>query len=91
MAFRLHPGSTAGADKGYDTRGFVSDLRCLRITPHVAQILKRRGGSAIDVSTKRHTSYTLTQRARKRIEEPVGSGKGIAGLRRTNFAELEYV
>ena len=28
---------TVGADKGYDTKGFVADARALNATPHVAQ------------------------------------------------------
>ena len=91
MAIGLKPGSTLGADKGYDTRGFVSDLRCLSITPHVAQNLNRPGGSAIDARTTRHTGYTLSQRARKRIEEPFGWAKEIGGLRQTKFRGLERV
>src|SRR5690242_14322068 len=39
---------TVGGDKGFDTQGFVAECRNLRVTPHVAQNLERRGGSAID-------------------------------------------
>jgi hypothetical protein len=35
---------TLGADKGYDTREFVADLRFNGITPHVAQNVTRSGG-----------------------------------------------
>ena len=42
---------TVGADKGYDTRDFVADVRALGMTPHVAQHVTRRGGSAIDART----------------------------------------
>ena len=31
------PGSTVGADKNYDVRGFVATVRGLAVTPHVAQ------------------------------------------------------
>ena len=31
------PGSTVGADKGYDVASFVGDVRVLEVTPHVAQ------------------------------------------------------
>ena len=41
---------TVGADRGYDTRGFVRGCRKSRVTPHVAQ--KQR--SAIDRRTTRH-------------------------------------
>ena len=41
---------TVGADRGYDTRGFVRACRNLKVTPQVAQ--KQR--SAIDRRTTRH-------------------------------------
>lgn len=39
---------TIGADKGYDTKGFVGEMRRLVFTSHVAQNTARSGGSAID-------------------------------------------
>ncbi len=39
---------TVGADKGYDTKGFVADVRALNATPHVAQ----KKHSAVDGRTK---------------------------------------
>jgi IS5 family transposase len=42
MATNLRRGATLGADKGYDTRGFVAALRSLGLTPHVAQNTARR-------------------------------------------------
>lgn len=41
---------TIGGDKGYDTRDFVSELRKLKITPHMAQNTSNRR-SAIDGRT----------------------------------------
>src|SRR5579863_4215388 len=38
---------TVGADKGYDTRGFVQQMRDRNVTPHVSQNTNRSGGSAI--------------------------------------------
>src|SRR5215813_4060025 len=38
---------TVGGDKGYDTRDFVAECRHMNVTPHVAQNVKRSGGSAI--------------------------------------------
>src|SRR5437764_4662919 len=60
---------TVGGDKGFDTRDFVAECRHLGVTPHVAQNLARRGGSAIDGRTTQHSSYALSQKKRKRIEE----------------------
>ena len=73
---------TLAADKGYDTREFVRQTRELNITPHVAQNLERRGGSAINARTTRHVGYALSIKARKRIEESFGWAKDIGVLRR---------
>jgi transposase len=69
-------------DKGFDTRDFVKECRNLRVTPHVAQNLVRRGGSAIDGRTTRHAGYALSQKKRKRIEECFGWLKTIALMRK---------
>ena len=58
-------------DPGYDTKGFVADVRGLGFTPHVAQNNKHRR-SAIDGRTVRHGGYGVSQRIRKRVEEPFG-------------------
>jgi len=73
---------TVGGDKGFDTFGFVEECRHLRVTPHVAQNLTRRGGSAIDGRTTRHSGYAFSQRKRKRIEECFGWLKTIALMRK---------
>ena len=73
---------TVGGDKGFDTFGFVEECRHLRVTPHVAQNLGRRGGSAIDGRTTRHSGYALSQKKRKRIEECFGWLKTIALMRK---------
>ena len=59
------PGSTVGADKGYDVARFVADVRVQDVTPHVAQKVR---GSAIDGRTTRHASYHVSQRKRKLVE-----------------------
>jgi transposase len=91
MAAGLRRGSTIGADKGYDTFGFVAAVRSLGLVAHVAQNTGRRGGSAIDGRTTRHGSYTVSQRIRKRIEEPFGWAKQIGGLRQTRLRGLVRV
>jgi transposase len=73
---------TVGGDKGFDTADFVRECRHMRVTPHVAQNLGRRGGSAIDARTARHTGYGISQKKRKRIEECFGWLKTIALLRK---------
>ena len=74
---------TVGADKGYDTRGFVRDMRERNVTPHVSQNNNRPGGSAIDGRTTRHAGYQVSQRKRKRIEEVFGWLKTVGMLRKT--------
>ena len=73
---------TVGGDKGFDTAEFVRECRNLCVTPHVAQNLGRRGGSAIDSRTTRHAGYQISQNKRKRIEECFGWLKTIALLRK---------
>jgi hypothetical protein len=48
--------------------------------PHVAQTSGRR--SAIDRRTTRHPGCEVSQRIRKRIEEPFGWAKTVADLRK---------
>ena len=79
---------TVGGDKGFDTAEFVTECRHMQVTPHVAQNLKRNGGSAIDERTTRHEGYTVSQRKRKRIEECFGWLKTIALLRKIRHRGL---
>ena len=73
---------TVGGDKGFDTAEFVRECRNMGITPHVAQNLGRRGGSAIDSRTTQHPGYRISQKKRKRIEECFGWLKTVALLRK---------
>jgi len=77
-----HP-ITVAADKAYDTRDFVTNLRAMAVTPHVAQYpttAHRR--SAIDGRTTRHPGYAVSQRKRKLVEQGFGWMKTIGGLRK---------
>jgi transposase len=76
---------TLGADKAYDVRQFIGDLRSRRVTPHIAidGHLRKNGtrrGTAIDRRILRHAGYEISQRCRKRIEEVFGWIKASAGL-----------
>jgi transposase len=79
---------TVGADKGYDTRGFVRKMRERNVTPHVSQNTNRNGGSAIDSRTTRHAGYQVSQRKRKRIEEVFGWLKTVGMLRKTRHCGI---
>ena len=82
---------TVGADKGYDTHGFVAAVRALGITPHLAQNTARRGGSAIDQRTVRHGGYAQSQAARPRIEPAFGWMKTIGWMRKVKLRGLANV
>jgi transposase len=76
---------TLGADKAYDVRQFVADLRARAVTPHIAidGHVRKSGkprATAIDRRTTRHAGYRVSQRCRKRIEEVFGWLKSSAGL-----------
>jgi hypothetical protein len=73
---------TVGADKLYDTRDWVAAVRRMRITPHVAASVNRRGGSAIDGRTMRHAGYAASQRKRKLVEQAFGWMKTVGLLRK---------
>lgn len=82
---------TVGADKNYDTAGFVEDCRAMNVTPHVAQNINRPGGSAIDGRTSRHEGYAISQKTRKRVEEPFGWGKTVGLIRQMKVRGLPKV
>lgn len=80
---------TLGADKGYDCADFVKSLREEKVTPHVSQNTKRRGGSRIDGRTTRHAGYKISQWIRKRVEEIFGWMKTVGGFRKTRYRGVE--
>jgi len=85
-----HPGTdrkTIGADKGYDSTGFVEGARAHSVTPHVAQ----KQYSAIDGRTARHAGYMQSQKRRKLVEERFGWMKDIGGLRKLRHRGLATV
>jgi len=78
VAATVRPGSTVGADKGYDQHPFVTPLRARGITPHVAA---KQSSGAIDGRTTRHAGYAVSQRKRKLVEQVFGWMKTVGGLR----------
>jgi transposase len=75
---------TLGADKAYDTRELVRELRGLNVTPHVAQNNTNRS-SAIDGRTTSPPGYAISQQKRKRVEQSFGWMKTIGLLRKVRF------
>jgi transposase len=81
--------ATVGADRGYDQAEFVTAVRALGFTPHVAQVT--HCASAIDGRTTRHPGYPVSQRQRKRIEQTFGWGQTIGPLRKLRHRGRELV
>ena len=75
---------TVAGDKGFDSRDFVEGCRSRGFTPHVAQNTTNRR-SAIDGRTTRHLGHLVSQRIRKRVEEPFGWMKTVAGGRKLRY------
>jgi transposase len=78
---------TLGADKGYDRKEFIQELRDHQVTPHIAC----KANSSIDARTTRHPGYAISQTKRKRIEEIFGWLKTVAGLRKTRHRGVARV
>jgi len=70
---------TLGADKAYDTQGFVQAARASQVTPHVHQ---HGRGSNIDGRTTGQPGYEISLRKRKWIEPIFGWLKTTAGMRK---------
>ncbi|MGO1069049.1 IS5 family transposase [Lysobacter sp. CA199] len=83
-------GASLGADKGYDTREFVTSLLTRGIAPHIARHTTRRR-SAVDGRTARGKGYAMSQRARKRIEQGFGWVKTVGDLRKLPVVGLAKV
>ena len=72
---RRGPGKreTVGADKAYDTKGFVKARRQINVTPHGAQNINRNGGSAID-GRATGTRAARSANARRSASSSVSAG-----------------
>jgi hypothetical protein len=82
---------TLGADKAYDARDFVNELRSMKVTPHVAQNKSGRSSAIDGRTTTRHAGYAGSQRIRKQIEEAFGWIKTIARQEQTKFRGCDRV
>ncbi len=76
-----------GADKGYDSKEFVRELRDHQITPHLAC----KPTTIIDARTTRHPGCAISQRKRKRVEGIYGWLKTVAGLRKPRHCGVARV
>ena len=78
---------TLGADKGYDRKEFVRELRDHNVPPHIAQ----KQWSTVDRRTSRQAGYAISQTKRKRVEEIFGWMKTVGGLRKTRHRGVQRV
>ncbi len=79
-------GSTVGADKGYDTRDFVTGCRKAGVTPRTAA---KRTGWALDGRTTRRAGYKTSLEVLQRIEEASGWLKTVGSLPKTKLIGCE--
>lgn len=87
----LRPGSTLGADKGYDTEEFVAELKARRIKGHIARNTGGGRRSAVDGRTAAGKHYAISQQVRKRIEQGFGWAKTVGPLRKLPLRTLPKV
>ncbi len=79
---------TLGADKGYHSAGFVTELRHMVVTPHVAQKARH---SAIYSRTTRQPGYAMSRQRRRKIEEPFGWAKTVGRKAQTVHRGIDRV
>ena len=80
--------ATLGADKGYDAKEFVKELRTLNVSPHIAQ---KAVGSAMARCVIAYPNYDISQTARYRVEEVFGWMKTVGVLRKTRHRGVRRV
>lgn len=86
----IRPGQgriTLGADKGYQERGFLEQLRQRRVVPHVAEYggKPRPWFGGLLAEEKSDPGFAQSQKKRKRIEQVFGWIKQVGGMWQTKF------
>ena len=78
---------TLGADKGYQERDFLEQLRSWRVVPHVAEyaVESKHWPNWLRTEEREDAGYVESQKKRKRVEQVFGWMKHTAGLRQTKF------
>jgi transposase len=78
---------TLGADKGYQERGFLEQLRRQRVVPHVAEYSgkPRPWLGGLRPEERNDPGFEQSQKKRKRVEQVFGWIKQAAGLRQTKY------
>lgn len=81
---------TLGADRGYDAKEFVAEMRRLKVQPHVAQNTSGRR-SAVPDEIAKSDGYGKSIQCRKRIEQGFGWAKTIGQIRQVMVRGLKKV
>ena len=93
MIVRYSPGAkhiTVGADEGFDTADFVSDIRDFNVTPHVAQnTTNKLSPSTVALSAAARFRVQSQDRSAKRVEDHSGGARPLAGAGAANAAWRE--
>jgi transposase len=78
---------TLGADKGYQEKEFVRQLRAQRVVPHVAEyaVASKQWPNWLRDEERNDPGFPQSQKKRKRVEQVFGWIKHVAGLRQTKF------
>lgn len=89
---QAHPEAavTLSADKGYDAKEFVAELRRLKVQPHVAQNTSGRR-SAVPDEVAQSDGYAISMQCRRRIEQGFGWAKTIGQMRQVTVRGLKKV
>jgi len=78
---------TLGADKGYQEKEFIGQLRRQRVVPHVAEyaVLSKQWPNWLRDEERNDPGFPQSQKKRKRVEQVFSWIKHVAGLRQTKF------
>lgn len=78
---------TLGADKGYQEREFLEQLRQRRVVPHVAEyeVESAHFPNGLRPAERQDPGFGESQKKRKRVEQVFGWIKQVAGMWQTKF------
>lgn len=78
---------TLGADKGYQEREFLEQLRQRRVVPHVAEyeVESKHFPNGLRPEEREDPGFVESQKKRKRVEQVFGWIKQVAGMWQTKF------
>ena len=78
---------TLGADKGYQEKEFIGQLRSWRVVPHVAEyaVVTQQFPNWLKAEERNDPWFAQSQKKRKLVEQVFGWLKHTAGLRQTKF------